>query len=247
MYYARDFRSVARNALSGKWASGVGVTFLASLLGGVSYYSGINFNFNIKSDSISKFDGYYDFTALIKPLLPFLIVGISILSLYFLATFVLGGAVRLGYSRFKLNLLYGYKASCDDLFSCFNNFGKAFVLNLLVGIYTILWTFLLIIPGIIASLSYSMSSYILLENPNMSASDAIKTSKQMMNGNKGRLFCLHLSFFGWAILCVLSCGIGFLWLTPYIEISDAAFYLQVSQPYRQYNSAPPEPVPPVAY
>ena len=247
MYYAKDFRLAARNALSGKWALALGVTLLASLLGGVSSSRGVNFYFKFKPDSFSKLANYDNLKDFIIPLLPLLIGIISLISLYSLATFFIGGAVRLGYCRFKLNLLYGYKASCNDLFSCFDNFGKAFVLNLLVTIYTILWTLLLIIPGIIARLSYTMAPYILLENPNMSASDAIRMSKQMMAGYKGRLFCLHLSFFGWAMLCILSCGIGFLWLSPYMETSDAAFYLEVSQPYRQYYGVPAEPAPPVVY
>ena len=73
-----------------------------------------------------------------------------------------------------------------------------------------------------------MTNYILAENPEMSASEAINLSKQMMDGNKWRLFCLRLSFIGWDILCGLTLGIGYLWLNPYKQTAEAVFYREVS-------------------
>ena len=84
------------------------------------------------------------------------------------------------------------------------------------------------IPGIIASYRYAMTPYILLENPGMTANEAIKKSKELMQGNKWRLFCLQFSFIGWSILCVFTLGIGFLWLVPYMEAANAAFYREIS-------------------
>ena len=63
----------------------------------------------------------------------------------------------------------------------------------------------------------------------MSAKEAMEVSMQMMKGNKWRLFCLQLSFIGWAILCVLTLGIGYLWLNPYMNAAIAAFYDEVSR------------------
>jgi uncharacterized membrane protein len=83
---------------------------------------------------------------------------------------------------------------------------------------------LLVIPGIVAAYRYSMSFYILSDNPQLSAQEAMNESKRMMNGYKGKLFCLHFSFIGWSILCVLTIGIGFLWLVPYMQASIANFY-----------------------
>ena len=73
-----------------------------------------------------------------------------------------------------------------------------------------------------------MTEYILAENPELSASEAISRSKQMMDGNKWRLFCLQFSFIGWSILCAFTLGIGNLWLTPYKQAARAAFYREVS-------------------
>lgn len=80
----------------------------------------------------------------------------------------------------------------------------------------------------VAQYRYAMSDYILAENPEMSPSDALAESKRMMHGNKWRLFCLELSFIGWGILCLCTCGIGFLWLSPYMFQAEAAMYHEIS-------------------
>lgn len=98
---------------------------------------------------------------------------------------------------------------------------------LLMYILIILWSFLLIIPGIIKAFSYAMTPYILEDRPELSASDAIHLSRTMMRGHKFDLFYLYLSFIGWALLCLVTCGIGFLWLTPYMQTTTAAFYQEV--------------------
>lgn len=95
---------------------------------------------------------------------------------------------------------------------------------LLVTIYTVLWTLLLVIPGIIKAYAYSMSCYIARDCPEMKVDDCIYMSRKMMNGFKFKLFLLDLSFIGWGILCILSLGIGFLWLIPYMYSSRACFY-----------------------
>ena len=94
----------------------------------------------------------------------------------------------------------------------------------LMELFVFLWTLLLIIPGIVKGFAYSMTPYILEENPELSAYDAIKYSEKMMMGHKWDLFVLSLSFIGWFFLCLLTAGIGFLWLTPYVQLSMSEFY-----------------------
>ena len=94
----------------------------------------------------------------------------------------------------------------------------------LMELFVFLWTLLLIIPGIIKALAYSMTVFILQDNPELSAYDAIKYSEKMMMGHKWDLFVLYLSFIGWFILACLTLGIGFLWLTPYVQLSLCEFY-----------------------
>jgi uncharacterized membrane protein len=97
------------------------------------------------------------------------------------------------------------------------------------GLLIILWSLLLVIPGIIAAYRYAMASYIMAQNPEIGALDAIERSKAMMNGNKLRLFCLQLSFIGWMLLSALTLGIGYIFLRPYMQAAYAAFYLDISK------------------
>ena len=101
----------------------------------------------------------------------------------------------------------------------------------LMGLFITLWSLLLIIPGIIKIFSYAMTPYILEENPELSANDAIDRSRAMMKGHKFDLFWLWLSFIGWGILCIFTLGIGLLWLAPYMQTAEAAFYEDVKADY----------------
>ena len=101
----------------------------------------------------------------------------------------------------------------------------------LMGLFIFLWTLLLIIPGIVKALAYSLVPYILVDKPERSANEAINRSKAMMKGHKFDLFYLYLSFIGWIFLAILTLGIGLLWVIPYMQTSMAAFYLDVKNDY----------------
>ena len=141
-----------------------------------------------------------------------------------IGSLIISGPMNLGIIIFSLSLSRNQEARLEQIFEGFNNFGTALSAYLLMALFTILWMLLLIIPGIIAALSYSMTFYILADDKSISARDAINKSKIMMNGYKWKFFCLGLRFFGWALLCILTLGIGFLWLIPYASISMAKFY-----------------------
>ena len=102
---------------------------------------------------------------------------------------------------------------------------------LLMYILIFLWSLLFLIPGIIKTYSYAMTPYILHENPDLTASEAIHRSRMMMKGHKFDLFWLQLSFIGWFFLSLFTCGIGFLWLQPYYYTAQAAFYEEVKSSY----------------
>lgn len=101
---------------------------------------------------------------------------------------------------------------------------KSFLLPLLVGIYTFLWTLLLIIPGFIKSYAYAMAYYVYRDHREMGCNEAIEESMRLMYGHKWQLFVLDLSFLGWLLLSMLSLGIGLLWLTPYWSAAHVHFY-----------------------
>ena len=103
----------------------------------------------------------------------------------------------------------------------------------LVGIFTSLWALLLIVPGIVKFYAYAMTPYILIDNPELSANQAINLSKKMMKGHKFDLFFLHLSFIGWYFLSIFTFGIGLLWLMPYMMTAQAEFYQDVKKEYNK--------------
>jgi uncharacterized membrane protein len=109
-------------------------------------------------------------------------------------------------------------------------FGKTFVTYMFMCLFIILWTLLLIVPGVIAAISYSMTFFILIDNPEISGKDAIKKSKELMKGNKYKYFCFLVRFVVWFLLSILSFGIGFLWLIPYFMVSHAKFYESLISP-----------------
>ena len=126
--------------------------------------------------------------------------------------------------HFFLSLSRNQDAKLEQLFGGFSRFGTAFCAYLLQAIFVFLWMLLLIIPAIIAALSYAMTYYIISDNESIGALDAITASKELMRGNKWKLFCLGLRFIGWSLLCLLTFGIGYLWLMPYMATSFAKFY-----------------------
>jgi uncharacterized membrane protein len=95
------------------------------------------------------------------------------------------------------------------------------------GILITLWSLLLVIPGIIKSLSYAMTMYIVKDHPELTVNEAIDLSKDMMYGHKYDLFYLYISFIGWYLLSILTLGIGTFWLMPYIQTAQASFYEDV--------------------
>lgn len=142
----------------------------------------------------------------------------------FIAPLIIIGPLTLGLTVFSLSISRNQDAKLEQIFQGFKNFGNALGAYLLMCLFTFLWMLLLIIPGIIAAISYSMTFYILAEDNSIGPMEAINKSKKMMAGYKWKYFCLGLRFIGWALLCILTLGIGFLWLMPYIQVSIAKFY-----------------------
>ena len=133
----------------------------------------------------------------------------------------------MGYAGFLLKTQDGKQPEFRDLFSQFDRFGTGFAQKFLRSLYVTLWSLLFLIPGFVKALSYAMTPFILAEHPELTVSQAITLSETMMDGHKMDLFLLGLTFLGWELLCVLTLGIGFLWLNPYINATYAAFYRQL--------------------
>lgn len=142
--------------------------------------------------------------------------------------------IAFGYAVIYLTLVRtGKECKIQDLFEGFLDYTRIWGTQILMGLYIMLWTLLFIIPGIIKSYSYSLTSYILKDEPELKFNAAIERSMDMMNGHKFDLFYLHLTFIGWGILSLLTLGIGFLWLNPYMMTAQAQFYEDVKAEYQE--------------
>lgn len=135
--------------------------------------------------------------------------------------------LMVGFLGYCLDISEGRESEWTRLFDGFGDALRVVWLTILMAIFIFLWTLLLVVPGIIAAYRYSMAYFLIIENPDMSAMDAIRASKEMMRGHKLDLFVLELSFLGWALLGVLTLGILYLWLLPYISTAKALFYRQL--------------------
>lgn len=142
------------------------------------------------------------------------------------AVFLWGG-IELGIALVFLNFVRKKEASLRQLFAFFTE-GKLFVNSVafyvIRRIYIVLWTLLLVVPGIVKTYSYAMAPYLLNDNQGLSANEAITRSRSLMHGNKCRLFLLDLSFLGWFLLVVASFGLANFYVMPYYQATRAQFY-----------------------
>lgn len=151
-----------------------------------------------------------------------------------IVTIFVSSAFGLSLAKVYLDVLNGYTPNISDAFYGFkNNYKTAVIMEAFRTLYVFLWSLLFIIPGIIKTLAYSMSSYVLYENPNLSAKEALRRSEDLMRGRKMEYFLLILSFIGWIILGIFTLGILYVWLFPYMQATTAAFYnsIRVKSPY----------------
>ena len=225
-----ELRAIARRNLEGTWGISVGVALVAALLGGLIVGTGSNINFNLNEDTVRNLPPI--FWTVLLPL-------VSLAGLLGIVSFILGGTVELGYAKFLLKQYDRKELQFSDLFSQFERFGTGFAQKFLRILFTVLWTLLLIIPGIVKGLSYAMTPFILEEHPELTASEAIKESMKLMDGHKMDLFILGLSFIGWSLLACLTMGIGFLFLNPYMNAAYAAFYRDISRKQEAGSYVPP--------
>ncbi len=155
----------------------------------------------------------------------------SVVSSAYGAVFLIMGALLFGLYLYYLTIIREKIGDFNLLFKAFSFsgknlglFGRTLGVYLLMNLYIFLWTLLLIVPGIIAAYSYRMVFYLMIDDSDIGVSEALRQSKKMMYGYKSKLFCLDLSFIGWVLLCILTLGIGLLWLYPYMLTSQTIFY-----------------------
>ncbi len=140
---------------------------------------------------------------------------------------IISGPVYVGLNWFYMQLHRYRRADINLMFSkgFGENLGRHIGAFLLTVLFTFLWSLLFIVPGIVKALSYSMTTYILADRPELTAQEAIKESMRLMEGRKGKLFCLYLRFLGWGILSALTGGILYVfYVGPWVNAAMAGFY-----------------------
>ena len=221
MWTRADLKDKAKAVLSQNYWKLVLIALIANLVSGVT--NSIEFNFEESDFSIDLFGGLVSYALGMAPI----IIGTMLLvaAIGFAVGFFVLNPLDVGCKRFFIKS-HSEKAEIRELLYAFDNEYKNIVKILLVrDIKVILWTCLLIIPGIIKGLEYRMVPYLLAENPKLTEEEAFRLSKQMMDGQKAEAFVLDLSFIGWEILSSLTLGIlGIFYVNPYVHLTDAALY-----------------------
>ena len=143
--------------------------------------------------------------------------------------------VTVGYTKFMLNFINDKEYSLDQLWSYFGDWKNLATVWIHETIMIFLYFLLLIVPGIIKTISYSLVPYILVDDPNMSSGDVLDLSSKMMNGHKMDYFKLELSFIGWHLLAVLTLGILEIWIAPYQATAMTKFLSEVKSEYEKAN------------
>lgn len=193
---------MTREAIRGKWLAGAVITLVFGILYGL-----------ISAFSVLNTDDEVIF---------------SLLSL--LTAIVIGYPLMVGYTMVWLNVVRNNThPEIKDLFGAFNRryHRSAMGTLLLMNIYTFLWTLLLIVPGIIKSLEYAMTPFIIADEPELGCNEAIEKSMAMMRGHRWQLFKMYLGMIVWMILGVFTCYIAWLWVVPYYQTAFAQFYREL--------------------
>ena len=225
MLKSKELRVKAWNSLKGKYWLAFVVTLVLGLI------SSIGTSMLTGSQNLMAIVNMVDPSEMDETMLAgaLVLTGASLATCIFGAIYSIfvGDAVTVGLSNYFIKNVDGKPPFAD----AFSGFKVKYLRNigtlLLVGIKLVLWSCLFVIPGIIKSYEYAIIPYILADDPEITSKEAFKKAKQMMNGNKWRLFKLNFSFIGWVVLCVLTLGIGTIFLIPYVNAANAEFYSEL--------------------
>ncbi len=225
MLRSKELRAKAWESLKGKYWLAFAVTLVLGLISSVGT-SVISFSQNL-IDFVNTVDpAEMDSTMQLGALVINGVAGVSAI-IGFLINLLIGNAATVGLSNYFIKNTYSKPAFSDAFHGFKVKYGRNIGTLLLSGIKVVLWSLLFIIPGIIKTFEYAIIPYILADDAEITSKEAFKKAKQMMKGNKWRLFKLNLSFIGWGILCFFTAGIGTFFLMPYISAATAEFYAEL--------------------
>jgi len=243
MWTRGQLKNSAKEDLKGFYWLSVGASFLVNLLsGGATGFSGSSFrNLNLDGFNSNGYSNSYNYN--LNPNISaddwkFIWLFVGIVFVIVIIALIIG----FGYSaflsnplRFGLNKFYVHREPEDraigTVFSAFKKGTYMSVVKTLFmkDIIVFLWSLLFIIPGWIKSYAYRLVPYIINDHPELDYKEALRRSQEMTDGEKFSMFVLDLSFIGWSLLTILTCGIGILFLNPYVEATWAQFYLKMCE------------------
>ncbi|WP_026825498.1 MULTISPECIES: DUF975 family protein [Exiguobacterium] len=199
-----EWKQHARQALKGKWWLMAGLALLFLIINGIPQWFAPEMDVNSPEPFTST-----DLTlSFVSNVLQILIAPLAI-----------------GWSWLALGVSREKGASLSTMFKPFQmRYVKHVITSFVMGVFLVLWTLLLVVPGIIKAFSYSLTPYILRDQPELSALESITESRRLMDGHKMEAFMLFLSFFGWFLVGLLTLGIGFFFIGPYFSTTYATFY-----------------------
>lgn len=197
-----EYRLMARQSLQGNWGTFMSATIIYTL---------VSFGLS-KISVLFRVDDYKD---LLLPLLLSLLVGIVL------------EALNIGLSRMALEYASINQSDFSSMLQGFQCVDKVLLWSIFYTVGTFFLTCLCIIPGVIFAYTYAMVPFILADDPETGFGEALSMSSNMMRGRRFDLFVLQLSFIGWAILAVCTCGIGNIALVPYRLTAMAHFYIDL--------------------
>ncbi len=222
MWTREELKQNAKNTLRDKYWTILGVSVLASILQG-SFFTIITEMVNPTHTYLTVLGNYaIDVNGLIR--LWIIITIISWLYSIFLGHTILIGAYKYFILSIKEN------PSTSTLFDFFKtSYWNIVKVTFFYQIKIVLWTLCFIVPGIIKAYEYCMVPYILAEHPEMESAAVFERSRMLTQNNKLNIFVLEISFIGWLFLGMLCCGIGILFVSPYIDITMTHLYLKLKE------------------
>lgn len=229
MSRSRELRARARVALTGRYWWAFAATLIVTIIVGI--VSNIFITGSVMPVLLRIMTNPHIFTNTEQVFqdaigeLIYMMTSMSVMSI--IITVLLANPLNVSLSRYFI-INTQEKPDLGELFYGFKTkYGRNVGTLLLVAIKTYLWSLLFVIPGIIKAYEYSIVPYLLADNPYMTSSEAFAQAKDMMRGNKWRMFKLQFSFIGWIFLSVFTGGLGVYFLQPYMQAATAEFYVEL--------------------
>ena len=222
MWTSDEMKQRAKQTLQGKYWPILGVSILGGILQG-SFFTLLADIYDPQDGILVLFSNFaMDLHTLIR-------IWITMVILSWIYSIFVGHTIWIGLTKYYLESVQR-TPSVSHLFDFFrSSYGNVLKITFLYQLKIALWLLCFVVPGIIKIYEYRMVPFILAENPDMKSSEVFERSAQLTKNNKWNIFILELSFLGWILLGVLCCGIGVVFVGPYVDMTMTHLYLHLKE------------------